>query len=128
MQELLGEMSRKSEVQVEEESDNDEEQPCPTHKELLAAAQVLERAFGKEGNRHLVHRINTEVQKIVLKSVKQVMTRRYFVGKENWIKTICPLHFKRASCQYIHVLYHHCMTLEINLVKVIPCKDFPDTR
>ncbi len=64
--------------------DGDEEkQSCPTNKELLAAAKVLEIAFAKEGNYHFVYQTKTEVQKVVLKSMKQVMTRRYFVAEGN---------------------------------------------
>ncbi len=59
------------------------EQPCPTNKELLAAAKVLEIAFAKEGNNHFVHQIKTEVQQVVRKSMEQVMIRRYFVAEGN---------------------------------------------
>ncbi len=64
---------------------DEEEQPCPTNKEFLAAAKVWEIAFAKEGNYHSVHQIKTEVQKFVLKSMKQVMIRSYFVAEGNWI-------------------------------------------
>ncbi len=62
---------------------DEEEQPSPNNKELLTAAKVLEIAFAKEGNNHFVHQIKTEVQKFVLKSMKQVMIWRYCVAEGN---------------------------------------------
>ncbi len=69
-------LSRNSEVEVVEE---EEEQHCSTHKEL--SAKVLERAFAKEGNHHFVHQINTELQKVALKSVKQVYDKELYCWK-----------------------------------------------
>ncbi len=65
---------------------DEEEQSCPTNKELLTAAKVLDIAFAKQGNHHFVHQIKTEMQKVVLKSMKQVMIRRYFVAEGNQIQ------------------------------------------
>ncbi len=48
VQEVLGEMSTSSKVQIVEESDEEEEQPCPTNKEMLAAVKGLEITFDKE--------------------------------------------------------------------------------
>ncbi len=62
---------------------DEEEQPCPINKELLAAAKVWEIALAKEGNHRFAHQIKTEVQQVVLKSMKQVMIRRYFVAEGN---------------------------------------------
>eukprot|EP00096_Caligus_rogercresseyi_P011793 TRINITY_DN4760_c0_g1_i2.p1 TRINITY_DN4760_c0_g1~~TRINITY_DN4760_c0_g1_i2.p1 ORF type:complete len:256 (+),score=78.88 TRINITY_DN4760_c0_g1_i2:87-854(+) len=54
----------------------EEEAPPPKNKDIVAAAEVLDRVFKHRGNHRMAHLLNQEVQKVLLSNMKEITVHK----------------------------------------------------